>query len=164
MTGSPISLSEELAEFISQGALVRLASASAQGVPDLCFGLACFVEPGRQRLRVAFDGRQADHALQLARHSGRAALVFSDPGSHRTVQIKTGDARLTGVPGADHAEIARRVVLANQLLARIGFGDPFACTLNSYEPEHLVFLHCGIHALFDQTPGPNAGKPLAGAP
>lgn len=160
----PLRLDEELAAFISEGTLVRLGGASASGVPDLCFGLACFVDDSRQRLRVAFDGRQAEPVLQLVTQSGRAALVFSDPVSHRTVQIKTRDARLASVPPADHAEIARRVALGNQRLALIGFGDPFASTLNGYEPERLVFLHCGIHGLFDQTPGPNAGKPLAGKP
>ena len=158
-----LSLDEELADFISQGALIRLASATATGVPDLCFGLACFVDPARQRLRVAFDERQAGAVLQLAVQGGRAALVFSDPVSHRTVQIKTRDARLGGVAGSELAEIARRVSLANRRLDLIGFGDPFASTLNGYEPERLVFLHCSIHALFDQTPGPNAGKALAGA-
>jgi hypothetical protein len=159
-----LSLDAELADFISQGALIRLASASPTGVPDLCFGLACFVDPERRRLRVAFDGRQADPVLQLAVHSGRAALVFTDPVSYRTVQIKTTDARVAAVPASDHAEVARRVSLANGQLALIGFGDPFAATLNGYEEERLVMLHCSIHALFDQTPGPNAGKPLAEAP
>ena len=167
MTGNEtdaLSLDEELADFIGQGALIRLASATPAGVPDLCFGLACFVDQDRRRLRVAFDSRQAEAVLQLAVQGGRAALVFSDPVSHRTVQIKTRDARLGGVPGSEHAEIARRVALSNRRLDLIGFGDPFASTLNGYEPERLVFLHCGIHALFDQTPGPNAGKALAGAP
>jgi len=159
-----LSLDAELAEFISQGALIRLASATPTGVPDLCFGLACFVDPQRGRLRVAFDGRQADPVLQLAVHSGRAALVFTDPVSYRTVQIKTRDARVAAVAASDHAEIARRVALANARLAAIGFGDAFTSTLNGYETERLVMLHCGVHALFDQTPGPNAGKPLAEAP
>ena len=88
-----LSLDEELADFISQGALIRLASATATGVPDLCFGLACFVDPARQRQAMLVDvdcddGIAAgDFCRHQARQSDRAypehRKSIARPGLHR---------------------------------------------------------------------------------
>lgn len=162
MTG--ITLSEDLVSFLTHGSLVRVAAASATRVPDLTFALACFIDAARQRVRVALDSVQAGSVLALIASSGRAAVVCTDPVTYRTVQLKANDVRIAPVPDTDLAEIVRRVGLGNQRLALIGFADPFASTLNAYRAEDLVFLHFGVAELYDQTPGPNAGKAMPGEP
>ena len=90
----------------------------------------------------------------------RIAVVFSEPSSNRTLQLKGHDA-VVATCGPDDAALARRHLDGfAAAIGRLGFAHEVAQTLLAHDPE-LVAVHFTIAEAYEQTPGPSAGKPLA---
>lgn len=92
---------------------------------------------------------------------GSIALVMCDPLSHKTWQVK-GDS-ITRVPleTEDFDLIARHIEAFAKIIAPLGFPPVYTQALYQFEPEDVVALRFVARALYDQTPGPNAGQVIA---
>lgn len=158
----PVPIDPELAAFLSLESTLVVSAASASGVPELCLGLACLVDDGGRRLRAVLDRRSAEPLLALIGGGCRSvAMVCSRPSTLRTVQVKGADAQLEPLPATRRDEVARAVAVMREEFGRVGFGDPYAATLLDHDPAELVCVSFAPVAVFDQTPGPQAGRSLA---
>lgn len=154
-------IDDELARFLQIGSTLIVSAASDSGVPELCLGLACLVDADRRRVRAVFDRRSAAPLLALvAGGARRVASVSSRPTDLRTVQIKGDDATVQPLPAHERASVAEVVDLMCDEFARIGFGNPYASTMLDHDPAELVCIGFTVSAVFDQTPGPQAGRAL----
>jgi len=156
----PSPLSEEIATFLQTRACLVLSAASESLVPELCLSIACLISPDRRRVRVVFDRRSADPLLTLLPGSGLVALAGSQVLTMRTVQVKGSQATLEPVPAAERTLVAESVARMRVEFDKIDFHDPYTVTLLDYDPNELVCVGFTPTAVFDQTPGPQAGQPI----
>jgi hypothetical protein len=93
-------------------------------------------------------------------HSGQIAVVFSQPSTHRTIQVK-GDHAHVGMPDAGLLEAVRihRDAFVGEV-APLGFAAPLVRSLLDFPDHDIVAITFTPTAAFDQSPGPRAGAPL----
>lgn len=163
-TPSPTPLDADTAAFITtSGVSISVGSANAGLLPSLTRGIGCRLAPDRSRISVFVVAEQSRGLLDDVRESGRIAVVFSQPSSHRTLQLKGRDARVEALVAGDRALIARYGQAFTAELGAIGFGPLFTHALIDSGGGEVVAIGFTPCAAFDQTPGPRAGEPLAGA-
>ena len=106
----------------------------------------------------------AQELLEDVEHSGRIAVVFSQPSTNRTIQIK-GDRAHPGAPDALLLDAVRihSDAFVNEVVP-LGFAAPVVRSLLDFPDDDIVSIAFTPTAAYDQSPGPRAGAPLkAGA-
>ena len=121
--------------------------------------------------RVADDGRlitvymcrsQSAQLLKDVARSARLAAVFSQPSTHRTVQLKTRTARLREATEDDEPTLQHYLQGMERELTSIGFAAVYARAMLAYRLDDVVAIEFVPELAFDQTPGPKAGQPITG--
>lgn len=159
-TRRPILLSAEHLALLKQGVGVSVASRDAGNLPNLVRAVGHRVEPSGE-VTVILSGTDGGGVLANLRANGAVAVVFSQPSTHRTLQVKANRVVIEEARPADLETVAQcREAMAAELTA-IGFSGEFARQLLDAEHRDLVAVSFLPESAFDQTPGPKAGAPLA---
>jgi hypothetical protein len=154
-------LKEAQAAFIQSGVATTVASASAQRVPNLGRAVGCSVSPDGTRITVLLRRSQAGALLDDIERSRAVAVVFAQPSTHRTLQIKSADAVVDTRPAIDAAALAAYADAFYRELAPLGYQREFTSAMLAYDPGDLVAVAFTPQAIFSQTPGPRAGERVA---
>jgi hypothetical protein len=119
--------------------------------------------------RLADDGRSvtvllprtgSDQVIADLQANGRIAVVFSEPTTHQTLQLKGRDA-VVGACTPQHEALAARYLEGFiDEIGRLGFTAEVAHTILCHEGG-LVPVHFTVEEAFEQTPGPTAGSRLS---
>lgn len=150
----------EHAEFLQRGVGISVAACDIDNVPTLARACGCRVSGDRRRVTIFISATQAAPVLKCIRANGAIAVVFSEPSTHRTVQLKGGDTMVSGLAEGDLQVIADyRSAFAGEL-APLGYDEILIRTLLSYPSADIVGLSFTPSEAFSQTPGPRAGEPL----
>lgn len=151
------------ARFIVETAMsYALSARDADNRPSLAKAAACRISADRQRLTLLVDQQLAADVVRDLRAGSPLAAVFSEPATHRTLQVKGLRAEVAGVTPADR-EFARQHLEATVAhLVPLGYEEAGIRTYFAHQPEQLVAVSFVPVAAFEQTPGPGAGRPLAG--
>ena len=147
------------AELIGRRVSIIVGSRDAALRPHLMRALACSLSADRCQVTVLINPHSAEQVLADLRANGHIAVVFSEPTTHRTLQLKGNDAQVLEC-GADGEALAERHLqrfIAE--LADIGLPAEVARTLLRREGG-LVALRFTVREAYDQTPGPQAGSAL----
>lgn len=161
---SPPALDADTAAFITTaGVSISVGSANAGLRPSLTRGIGCRLAPDRAGVTVFVVAEQSREVLDDVRDTRRVAVVFSQPSSHRTLQLKGRDALVEALVAGDRALIERYRQAFTAELGAIGFGPLFTHALIDSGGGEVVAIRFTPCAAFDQTPGPRAGEPLANA-
>jgi hypothetical protein len=162
LMNAPPLLDAEHAGFAARpGISMTVASRASGNLPVLGRALGCRVSSDRRRVTVLLPGDQLPELVAALRESGAIAVVFSEPATHRTIQLKGTDASLEA-PAPGDAELGAR--WADGFVAELapyGIGEPLVRALLWCEPAALLAVSFTPCAAFQQTPGPRAGAPLA---
>ncbi len=158
MTEEPI-FDAELAGFLQSGIAIHVGSAAAL-VPQLTRAAGCRVSPDRRIVTVFVDSAASTGLLEILRAKGAIAAVFTKPKSHRTVQLKGSEARISTPEAADLALVRQQVEAFSAELASIGFPPRLGQTIVGGREAHYVALSFVPTSAFVQTPGPSAGTAL----
>ena len=142
------------------GFMVTVASRDAARVPSVTRALGCRVSPDRRRVTVFLLASQSATLLRDLRATGAIAAVFSQPSTHRTIQLKGSDATLGAVAPGDVELIEANAAAALADLALAGFPESFARTFFAYDAPDVVAVGFTPSTAFVQTPGPQAGRRL----
>ncbi|MCO5102009.1 MAG: pyridoxamine 5'-phosphate oxidase family protein [Burkholderiaceae bacterium] len=145
------------------GVGVSIASRDANGLPDLVRALGA-TRDALGTITVYVSGRDAAHVLDDLRSNGAIAVVFSQPTTHRTVQVKARRVRIEAAAENDVAIARERVEAMVEELARAGYDRAFSARMLSFDPAELVLVRFRPEESFDQTPGPHAGRAIGAAP
>lgn len=147
------------AAFIQGPVSVVVSARDGNLVPDVLRGCGCRVSRDGRRVTVLVEPSRAGTVLDDIRANGMIAVVFSQPSTHRTLQVKGSDARVAAAGAEDLA--AAQVHLASWVedMQRIGYSVPFARAVRG-EPTEIVAVTFTPLAVFEQTPGPAAGRQL----
>ena len=148
------------AAFLQGGVSISAASCGAHPFPSVCRVLACSVAEDRRRLTVMVARPHAQELLEDIAHGGRLAVVFSQPSTNRTIQVK-GDHARPGAPDALLLDAVRRHcdAFVNEV-APLGFAVPVVRSLLDFPDDDIVSITFTPTAAYDQSPGPRAGEPL----
>jgi hypothetical protein len=158
-TTSPL-LDPEHAAFIQSGVSVVAASRDRENKPTLARAIACRVSSDRQSVTVFLSRVQARDLLADVGASRVLAVVFSEPSTHRTIQLKTTDAAEVPLAAGDVERMAEHVGLVIADLKQLGYGDELLGAHFSYSVEDVAAVAFRPSAAFTQTPGPGAGARL----
>ena len=161
MDAAPL-IDEELAGFLQSGISMHAASVGPGNVPQIARAAGCRIAPDRRSVTVYLVESQARELLDLLRSNGAVAVAFTRPKSHRTVQLKGTDARVSTPRPEELADVDRQVGVFNAELASIGFPERFGWTLAGGSPLGLAAITFTPSSAFVQTPGPSAGTALKG--
>ena len=156
----PSPLDEAHGAFVQSAVSIIAASRDARNVPTLVPALGCRVSADRRHVTVFLALSRSELLLEDIRTTGQIAVVFTQPSTHRSIQLKATDAALVPVEDGDR-ELMRRYTAAYSVeLRSVGAIEGAADILTWCEPQDLVAVAFTPSAAFSQTPGPRAGAPL----
>jgi len=151
-------LDRTLERFVQGPVSMNVASRDGHNQPAVARAFGCRIPPDRRQIVVFLHVPRSTALLAALRESGVMALVFSRPSTHETYQFKgrfLGTGQLTD---DDRAVAARyRTALAEEL-GSIGFPPKFTGAMVPEAADDLVAVQFEPAEVFDQTPGPQAGR------
>jgi hypothetical protein len=157
----PILDAEHAAFILLPGISMTAASRGAGNLPQAGRVHGCRVAADRSRLTVFLPSDQYPGLIEALRSSHAIAVVFSQPTTHRTIQLKGTDAVVEALAPGD-AELAARATESFAVgLGALGYDEAVVRAGVWHEPAALVAVSFTPCAAFQQTPGPRAGAPLA---
>jgi hypothetical protein len=159
-SGPPI-LDEDNAAFLQSGLSISVASRNADHIASVAKAVACRVSADRRGVTVFVPGAPAARLIADVRACGAVAVCFSEPKTHRTLQLKGTDARVVPVAPADASLIAAQAEGVVAQLTAAGYPAQLGRAVFPPTVEGVVAITFTPAAGFAQTPGPHAGKRLA---
>jgi hypothetical protein len=157
---APPLLTPDHLAMMARGVSVIVSSCGHDLTPSLMRAVGSQISPQGDRITVFLNRQQSTQLLRDVASTGRVAVVFSEPHSHRTVQLKSREAHLREVTPDDAPALQRYLQAMQGELGRIGFAPDFAAAMLAHRFDDLSAIEFTPSQAFDQTPGPNAGQPL----
>ena len=150
-------------QFLQRRVMVSAASCSAEHFPSVvrCVGFRILERP--QRLVVFVRTSETARLLADLHATRRVAVVFSEPTTHRTLQVKGDDALPGPLEHDDWPHVAAHVEAAVAELAPLGYPEIWVRKVFESAQNQVQAVRFTPTSAFAQTPGPRAGEPLAGA-
>ena len=150
-------IDNSLKEFIESGVAAIVATGDSRRRPHVRSGWSPRVHEDGQTVDVFLDAARASQTLVNLKENGRIAMTVVHPVSVRSVQFK-GAFRGEGSPSADEIQWVQRGREEFSVPAAL-VGDPPEVIRNLWLPD-VLRISFVVEQAFDQTPGPEAGKPL----
>jgi hypothetical protein len=153
-------ITASVAEFITSGLSITVASRNDRHVPSIAKAVGCRVGPDRCDIAVLMFADAAEPVCRDIASNGLIAVCFSRPSSNRTIQIKGAGARATLATPADVATARSSLDLLMDDLVPLGFRRDMLEAFFWGDPADLMAIRFTPDAAFAQTPGPAAGAVL----
>jgi hypothetical protein len=154
-------LDDDLAAFLEGDTAQCVATVAADGEPTVGRAWGLQVERNASRVRAVVGADVVTVANLTARTPpSRVALTASDVRTYRTVQLKGTCLAVEPATARDRDVHDRYRHEFAAAIRAVGATTP----LEAVWPDTIVAVVLAVDALFDQTPGPGAGRPVgAGA-
>lgn len=147
---------------IERGVSVIVSSCDADLTPSVMRAVGSQISQDGCHITVYVCRSQSAQLLRDVAQSARLAAVFSQPSTHRTVQLKTRTARLREATEDDEPALQHYLQGMERELTSIGFAAVYARAMLAYRLDDVVAIEFVPELAFDQTPGPRAGQPITG--
>lgn len=145
---------------MARGVSVIVSACGPDLTPSVVRAVGSKVDQRGSCVTVYLSRSQSAQLLQDVASTGRIAVVFSEPHSHHTVQVKSTAVRFREVGPADAPVLQRYLLAMQKELGGIGFGTAFVEAMLAHDFDDLTAVEFTPTQAFDQTPGPRAGFPL----
>lgn len=155
-------LTPDLIAMVDGGVSTIVSSCDAALRPSIMRAVGSAITPDGRSISVYLSRRQSRQLLQDVAASGHIAVVFSQPFSHRTLQVKATGARTRSALPTDQPVLQRYLLAMQEEVSRVGFEPAFTRAMLAYQLDDLVVISFEPTQAFDQTPGPKAGAALPG--
>lgn len=159
-----VQLTIEQTAFLQGPVSINVAAAGPNGWPCVCRAQGCMVAHDRRTVTLLLSARRGRELLDALDAGSRIAAVFSRPATHATLQLKAGRATRVALK-AVHRDCGARYAqaLADELVS-LGYGAGLGQGLLAMmRASGVVALRFAPDIVFDQTPGPAAGRVLTAA-
>jgi hypothetical protein len=160
----PALLPPELIAMMDKGVSVIVSACSLAMRPSIMRAVGSAITPDGGTVTVYVSRQQSRQLIQDVASTGRIAAVFSEPASHRTVQLKASSARIRCAEVSDEVALARYLASMEQEVEQVGFGPVFTRAMLAHRLDDVVAISFEPAQAFDQTPGPKAGAALPAIP
>ena len=157
---TPASLRPQDLALIARGVSAIVASRDAALRPSLMRAVGAHISTDGQCITVYLRRSQSRQLLENIAAPSPIAVVFSDPASNQTLQVKADTARIRAAEPQDQAVLRRYLVAMQHAVGQVGYGADYVAAMLSAPPQDLVAVEFTPQTAFDQTPGPKAGAPL----
>ena len=159
-----IQLTTEQAAFLQGPVSINVAASGRDGWPCVCRAQGCVVARDRRTVTVLLSARRGRDVLDALDAGSGIAAVFSRPAAHATLQLKAGRATRAGSSSMLRACNARYADALAGELVELGYGAGLGeGIVRLMSASDLVALRFAPDIVFDQTPGPAAGRVLSAA-
>lgn len=175
MSGTPLKpsllpplIDEDTAIFMQRGVSIIASSchpgAAGQPMqPSLMRALGCRVSADRRLVTILLNGPQSRALLNDIQATGRLAVVFNQPSTHRAVQLKAEHALLIESTPLDWTLASQYQQAYAREIDILGYPMDFAMSLMAWRPADLAAVSFTPTQGYEQTPGVRAGAPLGAA-
>lgn len=153
-------LPADLVAMMARGVSVIVASRDAGLRPSVMRAVGSRVEAGGREITVYLSRRQSRQLVQDIAATGQLAVVFSEPSTHRTVQVKAARAEMRNAGAEDQPVLAAYLASMEHEIQQVGFAPPMTRAMLAHRLQDLVAIRFTPEQAFDQTPGPRAGAAL----
>jgi pyridoxamine 5'-phosphate oxidase-like protein len=150
----------EQAALIQRRVSVIVASRDARHRPHLMRAVGCRLRDDWCELTVFMSTAASEQVLADLRANGLIAVVFSQPTTSHTVQLKGRDARVHALQPGDAGLIQDYLDNFIEEVAAIGFPAHVARAVLGHAPDDVVAVSFTPSSAFEQTPGPQAGHAI----
>jgi hypothetical protein len=146
------------------GGVSTIASACDAALrPSLMRAVGSTINADGSLVTVFLARRQSRQLLQNLATTGRIAVVFSQPSSHRTLQVKADRVHTRPMTEADRPLLDRYLVAMEKELKTVGVEPHFTRAMLAYTVDDVVAVQFAPAEAFDQTPGSRAGARIGAA-
>jgi hypothetical protein len=156
-------LSPEHIAMIDKGVSAIVASRNAAHRPSLMRAVGASIAPDGSELTVYVARSRSRQLLQDVAATGQIAVVFSEPRSHRTVQVKAHEVELRSAVDSDAPVLQRYLRSMEHEIGNVGLSAAFVQAMLGCRLDDLVAIRFRPSEAYDQTPGPKAGSALPAA-
>jgi len=160
MKPPPPVLPADLLALMRRGVSVIVGSRDRGHRPSLMRALGSQVAVDGSAVTVFLSQRQAAPLLADLQAGGPIAVVFSEPSTHRTIQLKASATEARRATPQDEPALQAYLLSMERELALVGIAAPMTRAMLSYALDDLVAVGFQPEQAFDQTPGPRAGLAL----
>lgn len=150
-------IDDALQELLESGVAATAATADERGRPHLALAWGLRVHPDRSTVSVFFETARGAFALADLRSTERIAVTVADPVSYRSVQLKGRQILISEADDDDRTWVQRHRDAFMVSTALVG-ESPVA--VRNRWMQDVFRVDFVVEQAFDQTPGPEAGKPL----
>jgi hypothetical protein len=144
-----------------RGVSVIVSASDPALVPSVMRAVGSQVSSSGEHITVYLNRSQSAQLLRNVATTDRLAVVFSEPCTHRTVQLKARGVRLREAAETDVAALEQYLNSMKAELFRIGIAPALVAAMLAHRLDDVVALEFSPEEAFDQTPGPRAGQPIA---
>ena len=137
--------------------MVQVATRDAHRMPEGLKAFCARLDPESGTATVHLPEEQGARTLANLRDNGAIAVTFCKPSTYRTVQVKGRVLEIRSPTPEDDAHRPHFHEGMARELAHAGFNLSMARRIGHAPYVCVTFT---VEQLFDQTPGPNAGRPL----
>jgi hypothetical protein len=150
-----VRLSEELAEFVEGGLSMLVGTRDAALRPKVERAVGAFVGADRETVTVYLNKVLAAIAIANLDDNGNIALTVSRPYDHRSLQLKGKMLSMRESTEEDRAKQERWLTGFVEHLYIVGLPRSVVRTIKVF-PSVAVTMR--VEDMFEQTPGPGAGR------
>jgi len=155
MPEGPSPISEELAAFLEGGVSTLVGTRSDDLRPAACRAMGTRVAPDRRTISVFIPEATAERSLANLRANGRVAVTFSLPRTYRSVQLKGTCVDIHPTPPEERERQRAYAASFVDELEVVGVARTTTARV-AWWPSVTIVVR--VEELFDQTPGPAAGR------
>lgn len=148
---------------IAKGVSAIVASRDARLRPSLMRAVGADIAPDGREVTVWLARRSGARVLDDLAARGQIAVVFSEPATHRTVQLKASRVQLRPAHADDRPVLSRYLESMVHEVGLVGYGRRYVQAMLAHQLDDLVAVSFRPEHAFDQTPGPHAGQAMGGA-
>lgn len=153
-------LPPDLVAMMARGVSVIVGSRDARLRPSVMRGVGSRIEDGGRQVTVYLSRPQSRQVIQDLAATGRVAVVFSEPSTHRSVQLKASRVEMRNADASDEPALAGYLASMEVEVQKAGFPPPMTRAMLAHRLEEVVAVRFTPEEAFDQTPGPRAGAQL----
>ncbi|MCL5255953.1 MAG: hypothetical protein M1363_07525 [Gammaproteobacteria bacterium] len=139
---------------------MNVAARNASLITTITRALGCRVSDDRRRITVFLPVERCQTLLDNLRVNGAIAVVAVRPSTHESIQLKGADAVIGPLQQGDDALMTAHLEQFVADLCSIGYTEAFARMVIPNRSGEIVAVTFTPLAVFQQTPGPEAGRRL----
>lgn len=156
-------LNADFLAIMVRGVSAIVSASDPDLVPSVMRAVGSQVSAEGEHVTVYLNQSQSRQLLRNVATTDRLAVVFSEPSTHRTVQLKARGVRVREASEADVPALQAYLASMTVELGKIGIGPTLVAAMLAHRLDDVVALEFSPEEAFDQTPGPRAGQPIARA-
>jgi hypothetical protein len=147
-----------LQRFVEGGISVFVATVDADKIPTCCRAVALSTKDNFETITVYVPAATGQETIANVATTRRVAISASEPLSHASIQIKGVSRGVRLARAADETFVRTRLHEFADVLADLGLPRRVTHRM-AHWPAFAIEV--SVEQIFDQTPGPKAGSPLA---